>query len=115
MVPEPVIARSVVPGGQEIKGGTRFRPDTAWPPAGGVTGSAWGTFGSGMPYSLKVVGALMIAPASRCKSMWLASIKGSVLKVPAGTIRWPPPALATAATALLKASVFRVLPSPLAP
>src|SRR5579863_242988 len=68
-----------------------------------------------MPYSANVSGALIVAPASRCRSMWLVSWNGSVLYVPGGTIRCPPPALAIAATALLKASVFIVLPSPTPP
>ena len=54
----------------------RRRPMAPRPRPGGV-GGAW--FGSGIPYSSKVSGALMIAPGSRCKSMWLVRVNGRVL------------------------------------
>lgn len=52
---------------------------------------------------------------TRNKVMWLVRLKGAVSQRPASTLSWPPPRLRISETALSKALVFTVMPSPTAP
>ena len=57
----------------------------------------------------------MVAPSDTCRSIWDCRWMGPVRYLPAGTTMRPPPAAEHAATALAKASVQSVVPSPTAP
>ncbi|KAG0469530.1 hypothetical protein HPP92_016230 [Vanilla planifolia] len=60
----------------------------------------------------------MTAPSARNNVMWLVRLNGAVSHRPRGTLSCPPPFVPSreiAVTALSKASVFSVSPSPTAP